>query len=129
MSGIRLRAVGDKRLSEKLQAHPVVRSVVQGIEREAEKGTLGTRRRLLATSLRLTDGMAPTLAPMVRECQETLAMDGPVEIFVYPSASFNAAAVKPEHGRFILMFSSSLLECFDEGELRYVVGHELGHHL
>ncbi|MBV1858535.1 MAG: M48 family metalloprotease [Nannocystaceae bacterium] len=36
--------------------------------------------------------------------------------------------VKPEDGRVFLLFSSQLLEMFDEGELTYVVGHELGHH-
>ena len=56
-------------------------------------------------------------------------VDGPLELFVYPDAIFNAAAVKPEKGRLLLLVSSALLEGFEPAELQFVVGHELGHYL
>jgi Zn-dependent protease with chaperone function len=56
-------------------------------------------------------------------------VDGPLEIFVYPEPRFNAAAVKPEKGRLLLMVSSALLEGFEPDELRFVAGHEVGHYL
>ena len=52
-----------------------------------------------------------------------------LELFVYPHASFNAAAVRPEKGRLMLMVSSALLEGFEADELRFVAGHEVGHYL
>jgi len=39
------------------------------------------------------------------------------------------ACFKPEDERLFVMFSSSLLEGFTQQELRFVMGHELGHHV
>lgn len=86
------------------------------------------RRQLLATSVRLTPGLAPELHGMIAACKEKLDLDADFEPYVYPSPQCNAAVVKPEDGRVFLLFSSQILEVFDEAELTYVVGHELGHH-
>ena len=87
------------------------------------------RRQLLATALRLTDTMSPKLHTMLAGAREKLELTIPVESYVYNSPTFNAACVKPEEGTLLLMFSSALLEKFDESELLFVMGHELGHHL
>lgn len=86
------------------------------------------RRQLLSTSVRLTPTLAPELHRMIAVCKEKLELDASFEPYVYPDSQANAAVVKPEDGRVFLLFSSQLLEMFDEGELTYVVGHELGHH-
>jgi hypothetical protein len=65
----------------------------------------------------------------VSSCRDKLGIDIPIELYVYGSAEFNAACVKPESGRLFVLLSSSLLEAFHGAELRFVVGHELGHHL
>lgn len=97
---------------------------------EADKsGPRHTRRQLLGTSLRLTDAMSPDLAEMTERCRKALGVDIPLETYVYASPHFNAACVKPEKGRLFIMLSSSLLEAFDEAELCFVMGHELGHYL
>jgi len=56
--------------------------------------------------------MAPDIHKMADECIEKLAMDIPLELYVYNSPTFNAACFKPEEGRLFVMFSSSLLEGF-----------------
>ena len=122
-----LRAQGDRDLAEKLLKNIDVRRAREKLEQEADK--LGARRQLLATALRLSEGMAPDVDRVMKSCQETLGMDSPLETYVYPDASFNAAAVRPERGRMFVLVSSALLEEFEPGELRFVVGHELGHHL
>jgi hypothetical protein len=66
---------------------------------------------------------------MADECIETLGMDIPLELYVFPSPQFNAMCFKPEEGRLHVMFSSSLLEGFKDDELKFVIGHELGHHV
>ncbi|MBX2811957.1 MAG: M48 family metalloprotease [Myxococcales bacterium] len=119
----------DEDLAAKLLDDPVIKTVNQQIERQEEEGSQGTRRQLLATALRVTEAMAPGLHRETARCCERLGVDIPVEVYVYPSATFNAACVKPEAGRLFLMFSSSLLEAFEGDELAFVVGHELGHHL
>lgn len=88
-----------------------------------------TRRRLLATSVRLSERMAPDVKRMADDCTERLGVDIPLELFVFPSPRFNAMCFRPEQGRLFVMFSSSLLESFSHSELKFVMGHELGHHI
>ncbi|NNC55270.1 MAG: M48 family metallopeptidase, partial [Pseudomonadales bacterium] len=97
------------------------------IARQEREGPLGTRRRLLATSVKLSESMAPDLTRIAKECIAKLGVDLPTELYAYNSPQFNAACVKPEEGKLFIMFSSSLLDAFDEAELRFVMGHELGH--
>ena len=66
---------------------------------------------------------------MADDCIAKLGVDIPLELYVYSSPTFNAADVKPEDGKLFIMFSSSLLEAFEGAELRFVLGHELGHYL
>jgi hypothetical protein len=122
-----LRAQGDRDLFERLSKQ---REIKQAMERYAKKADeLGARRHLLATAVRLTADMAPDLHRLMEECRTALSLETPLEPYVYPEPRFNAAAVRPEKGRLFVMISSALLEAFDAGELRFVVGHELGHHL
>ncbi len=124
-----LRSRSDIDLFNRLKRNADVKRVMEWLARQTEKGPLGTRRRLLATSVRLSQQMAPQIRAVADECAERLGVTIPVEIYVYAGASYNAACVKPEEGRLFIMFSSSLLERFSESELRFVMGHELGHHL
>lgn len=120
----------DRELYEDLLSDPSVARTKKQLERLAEEGeNASVRRQLLATSLRLTRGMSPQLASIADECIEKLGVEIPLETYVYASPHFNAACVKPENGRLFVMFSSSLLEAFDGPELRFVMGHELGHYL
>ena len=73
--------------------------------------------------------MAPDIAMMADECIEMLGVKLPLELYVYSSPQFNAACFKPENERLYVMFSSSLLEGFTSSELKFVMGHELGHHV
>lgn len=121
-----LRAKGDVDLFERLAATPEVRAA---IAERAQRDALGARRQLLGTALRLTPSMAPELLGTVEHCRAVLEVAQRVETYVYPSADFNAAAVHSEGELLFIMLSSSLLEAFEPDELRFVIGHELGHHV
>ena len=123
-----IRSETDRNMQSALAEHRDVIKANEFIERQAEEGKLSLRRRLLATSVRLSERMSPTVHGMVRDCVATLALDIPVELYVFASPQYNAACFKPEDGRLFVMFASSLLEAFADEELRFVVGHELGHH-
>ena len=121
-----LRAAGDRDLSERLLADYDLKHAVERLERDGR--TPGARRHLLATAIRLTPDMAPDVHDTVDASRRMLWVETPVETYVYPEPMFNAAAVAPERGRLFLLLSSALLEAFEPDELRFVVGHELGHH-
>lgn len=124
-----IRCENDRRLFETLSARREILQANERIERLSEKGHPSIRRRLLSTSVRLTTGMAPTVHKMADECSQLLGIKSHLELFVYSSPNFNAACFKPEDGRVFVMFSSSLLEAFEDNELKFVMGHELGHHV
>ena len=124
-----IRYQNDRDMYENLLKHADVIRVNKMIEKMEEEGPTGTRRRLLGTSVRLSRSMAPQVHRMADECVETLEMKIPLELYVYSSPQFNAACFKPEDGHLFVMFSSSLLEAFQDNELKFVVGHEFGHHV
>ena len=129
MKAENIRSRDDLNLYNSLLKEPDVIRVNESIKRAEQKGPYSTRRHLLSTSIRLSPQMAPTVHSMKDECAEKLGLDIPLELYVYNSPQFNAACFKPEDGRLFIMFSSSLLEAFTGSELRFVMGHELGHHL
>lgn len=124
-----LRCQNDLSLFNALLDKPDVKRVNEQLAKQAEEGPSGIRRQLLATSLRLTRTMAKDVYRMLDECVEKLGIDIPIELYVYAGPQFNAACVKPEDGKLFIMFASSLLEAFEGSELRFVIGHELGHHV
>ena len=129
MNAEQIRCENDLALYQRLLEHRDVKRVNDQIERREAEGPTGIRRNLLATSVRLTPSMAPDIANMAEECIDRLEVALPLELYVYSSPQFNAACFKPEDERVYVMFSSSLLEGFDATELKFVMGHELGHHV
>ncbi len=125
----RIRCASDRELFRTLMKDRTVVKVNEQIARAEETGPIGTRRHLLSTSVRLSHRMAGDLHGMAEHCFEKLGLDIPLELYVYASPQFNAACFKPEAGQLFVMFSSGLLEAFDQDELRFVMGHELGHHV
>lgn len=126
MNSSEFRCEGDEALHARLLEEDDVRKVRKELD---DNPSRSARRQLLATSLRLTRTMSPRLHEMLQGCAEKLSLDIPTETYVYNSPQFNAACIKPERGTLLLMFSSAILEKFDEQELLFVMGHELGHHL
>ena len=124
-----IRSRNDRELFERIKKDPTVERINEAIAKREEEGHAGLRRRLLATSVRLSRRMAEPIHEIADRCGKDLGLDLPLELYVYPETSFNAACFKPEEGRLFVIFSSGLLENFGEGELKFVIGHELGHHI
>jgi len=126
-----VRCQSDLVMFERLLEDLTVKQVNEQIEQAAMKdgGRTGLRRRLLTTSVRLSEAMAPDLHRIADECGERLELGIELELYVYSSPVYNAMCFKPEANRLFVMFSSSLLEAFTDAELKFVMGHELGHHV
>ena len=124
---LNLRAEGDVSLAERILADRDVKRSIERFEKDVQAGE--TRRQLLSTSVRLGPALVPELHQVIDRCRDRLGLESEVEMYVYPSPHLNAACVRPEDERVLLMFSSELLEAFEGDELAFVAGHELGHHM
>jgi tellurite resistance protein len=124
-----IRCRSDLDMFEALLEHSEIKKTNERLARREESTPAGVRRRLLATSVRISPRMAPDVHRMADDCAQRLGMTIPHELYVYSSPQFNAACFKPEDHRVCIMFSSGLLEAFEGNELKFVIGHELGHHV
>lgn len=130
MNAEQIRCSNDLKLFDALKEHRDVKRVNEQLAKASEDGgNLKIRRHLLATSVHLSERMAPNVHKLAEHCIRKLELEIPVELYVFASPQYNAACFKPEDGRLFVMFSSSLLENFTDDELGFVIGHELGHHV
>lgn len=117
----------DRELRAALSAESDVKYALRKVDEASSGWGFVSRRQLLAGGLRLTRAMAPDVAECLQECRAVLGFDHPVEIYVRPDPVFNAGAIKGLHAPHIIVLTSHLLEAFSPEELRFVIGHELGH--
>ncbi len=108
-------------------------SGVKLAQRKVDEHTSGYgfygRRRLLAGALRVKRSMVPALSDTLQQCREILGVQDPLELYIKPDAEYGAFVMKSPAGPWALGVTSSLVEKFSPAELRFVIGHELGHML
>ena len=117
----------DRLLREELVEDWGVKHALKKIDKLTSGYGLRTRRNLLTGALRLTKGIAPDAFRSLAACREVLGYDKPVELYVKPDPSVQAFCARSVSGPIIIGLSSRLLETFSDAELRFVIGHELGH--
>ena len=117
----------DRTLREELVGDWGVTHALKKIDQLTSGFGLRTRRSLLTGALRLTRGMAPGPHRSLAACRELLGWDRPLEIYVKPDPMVNAFCTRAVSGPMIIGLSSRMLETFTDAELRFVIGHELGH--
>ena len=86
-----------------------------------------SRKHLLKTSFRLTPKLAPTIYDIGARCVNSLRLKVNLEFYVYQDNRFNAACYPPTEDTIYIMLTSGLLENFNDSELAFVIGHEIGH--
>lgn len=82
-------------------------------------------KSLLEQAQPVTEQSAPVLATLVAESVARL-QPGPVQVFVAPDRTLNGytfGLVSPK----VVVLHSALLQVMDADELRFVLGHEMGH--
>lgn len=117
----------DRTLREELVIDWGVSHALKKIDQVTSGFGLRTRRSLLTGALRLTRGMAPEPHRSLAACREILGWDRPVELYVKPDPMVQAFCTRSVSGPMIIGLSSRMLETFTDAELRFVIGHELGH--
>lgn len=84
---------------------------------------------VLGAQLRLTPLLAPRLIGLLDEVRKALGFDERIELFVGQGAMVNAGAmhaISPDEPH-VVQLTSALVERMTDDELRFVLGHELGH--
>lgn len=95
---------------------------------EREGGVKSIRDNILSNNLKLTQRMAPRLATLIEEVCRTLRYEAPIDLFVAESAIINAYAVySHDQTPHIVVLTSRLIERMTDDEIRFVLGHEIGH--
>ncbi len=122
-----IQARRDRELRAQLDSDFGVKKALDRIRTLTHGRGYGYRRRLLSRALRLTRAMSPEVADVASDCTDMLGYRHPVEVYVVPEQVFNASCFREDHGPTVLTLSSRLLEAFSPAELRFVIGHEMGH--
>jgi tellurite resistance protein len=117
----------DRALRDELVEDWGVKHALKKIDKLTSGYGLRTRRNLLTGALRLTKSIAPDAYRSLAMCREVLGYDRPVELYVKPDPMVQAFCARSVSGPIIIGVSSRLLETFSDAELRFVLGHELGH--
>jgi Zn-dependent protease with chaperone function len=82
-------------------------------------------RQLMRESLPVSPERTPELSRLVQDCVNRVR-PGTVQFFVVESRQMNAYTFGIEQPNAVVLYSA-LFDVMDEEELRFIVGHELGH--
>jgi hypothetical protein len=84
---------------------------------------------VMSTQLRLTPILAPRLCSILEEVSERLDFREPIELFVEADAGVNAFALHSlsKDTPHVVSLTSGMVERMTDDELRFAMGHELGH--
>lgn len=84
--------------------------------------------RMRAEGLRVTGALTPTLHDRITEVAKDLRLDEVPEVFVVSDPSPRACApCISRNQRPLIVLTSGIVELLDSQEIRFVIGHELGH--
>jgi uncharacterized tellurite resistance protein B-like protein len=116
---------GDRVYFEKLINNPLIRQVCD----TQMKDVFNSKKDLLKHALRLSPTMAPKVFKALDLCKEKLGLNSKVDIYVSQNPTMNASCFPPHNGVIYIHLTSAILEKLNEGELAFVIGHEIGHFL
>jgi len=122
----RIRFASERQLFDALSTdEPIARAAERLRKRNEEEAN---RRRLLASALRITDRIIPSLMERVALVKRITHLEGTeVETYIHNSPHHSASCMHFENGGIFLLISSGLYAKLTERELLFVVGHEFGH--
>lgn len=84
---------------------------------------------IMAQQLRLAPLLAPRLFEILDGLRARLGFEEPVDVYVHPGPEINAMALARlnDESPHVITLTSSMLTGMSDDELRFALGHELGH--
>lgn len=132
MKSTDMRMLVSSRYSGDVELLKAIRKDAKLVEEQKRVEILRSRSRmrmkLLATAIRVSDGMLPTVAVSMERIKARVDVGKPLEAFVFGEAEVNAF-VSESASRFLVGLSSGAIQTLTSDELEFVIGHELGHAL
>src|SRR5690349_5138555 len=119
-----IRVAHERTYAARVEQHPLCGPLVARLVPADAKQV---RRGLMASSLRLTESMAPEAHRIAREAQRILGIPGELE--VYQRSGAENAAIHLVEAPILLEIQGALLPRLDAPAMLGLFGHELGHHL
>jgi Zn-dependent protease with chaperone function len=86
------------------------------------------RANAMGNMILISEDQFPYLNQMVIEGSKKLGLELPIEAFLYNSNGLFNAFARQTIGRKYLLLTSSLVEASTDEQVKFVIGHELGHH-
>jgi uncharacterized tellurite resistance protein B-like protein len=126
----RVRVSREKEFSEELRelfnADVIAGVIREGKVEEDENWMLAVMH---GHGLKISAALAPRVHAICEQVKAALQFTEPVEFFVHGDPELNCSAVPrlEESQPHLVIINSGLLERFTDAELRFVLGHELGH--
>ncbi len=118
-----LRFQHEQQLYQQLQQRDFVQAYQQ--QQQPQQQAL-YQRHLLGSAVKVNAGLLPELNQTYKDCLALLDMPAQGDIYIYQSSDYNAY-VFAEAEHFDISISSALVKDFSAAEIRFVMGHELGH--
>ncbi len=86
---------------------------------------------ILTSAIQIKKDLFPKIDNSINQVLENLNLDENFRFFITPdNAVANAyCTVLPKSDRADIVFTSRLIELFDEDEIKFVIGHEIGHYI
>ena len=87
-----------------------------------------TRHSLLSHSLKISNETVPKVFKLIEECALKLELEvSQIESYVYSKPDYNAFSISQTNHKILIAFSSSLIKILNNEEMKFLIGHELGH--
>ena len=103
--------------------------VINDIRTKCQGFDLGIRNDMEGNSLKVNENLLPQFYALCEEVKERLGFTEKIEFYITGNSEVNACAIYSENEQcpHIIDINSALFKLMNQEEIKYVVGHEIGH--